>query len=134
MNLKRISIGLLILRISLGGLMLFHGLFKLVNGVDGIKGMLAGMGVPGWLAYGVHLGETIAPILIILGFRTRLAALFFSLIMLVAFGMVHTADVFTLSPTGGWANELIGLYLLGGIAIAFTGAGQYAVSQGNKWD
>lgn len=134
MNLKRINIGLLILRISLGGLMLFHGVSKLMNGIDGIKGMLAGMGMPQWLAYGVHLGETIAPILIILGFRTRLAAVFFSLVMLVAFGMAHASNFFAIGPSGGWAHELVTLYLLGGIALAFTGAGQYAVSKNNKWD
>ena len=31
------DIGKLILRVSIAGLMLFHGFFKLFNGIDGIK-------------------------------------------------------------------------------------------------
>ncbi|MBZ4261499.1 hypothetical protein LAN14_23425, partial [Mycobacterium tuberculosis] len=33
--------GKLLLRLAVGGLMLFHGIHKLIDGVDGISGMLA---------------------------------------------------------------------------------------------
>lgn len=33
--------------------------------MDCIKGMLTDMGLPGFLAYGVHLGEAIVPLLMI---------------------------------------------------------------------
>ncbi|MFZ8579874.1 DoxX family membrane protein, partial [Klebsiella quasipneumoniae] len=36
--------GKLLLRLAVGGLMLFHGLHKLLDGVDGISGMLAAKG------------------------------------------------------------------------------------------
>jgi putative oxidoreductase len=61
MELRKLNIGLLILRLNFGALMLFHGVYKLLNGLDGIKGMLSDLGMPSFLAYGVHLGETIAP-------------------------------------------------------------------------
>ncbi|HIE8860294.1 TPA: DoxX family membrane protein [Klebsiella quasipneumoniae subsp. similipneumoniae] len=48
--------GKLLLRLAVGGLMLFHGLHKLLDGVDGISGMLAAKGLPGFIAYGVLVG------------------------------------------------------------------------------
>ena len=62
---KNIDLGILISRISLGVLMLFHGSAKLLYGLDFIKGILAQAGVPSFIAYGVILGEVVAPILII---------------------------------------------------------------------
>jgi putative oxidoreductase len=40
----------------------------------------------------------------------------------------------TLNEYGGWAVELLGLYLLGAVALFFTGAGKFAVSSSNSWD
>jgi hypothetical protein len=42
----------------------------------------------------------------------------------------HTPKTFTLNEYGGWAVELLGLYLLGAVAF-FTGAGKFAVSSSN---
>lgn len=134
MDLKNYNIGLLIFRLNFGVFMLFHGIHKLINGVDHIKGMLSGMGLPAFLAHGVHLGETVAPILFIIGFRTKLAALVFTFIMVVAFAMAHTQNFFALGQSGAWAHELVALYLFGGLGLVFTGGGKYAVSSTNKWD
>lgn len=134
MELRNINIGLLIFRLSIGILMLFHGIHKLLNGLDGIKGMLAEMGLPTFLAYGVHFGETIAPLLLIIGFRTRLAALAFTFVMVVAFGMAHTENIFSLGKSGAWAAELVALYLFGGLGLYFTGGGKYSISTTSKWD
>jgi len=131
---KNQNLGLLILRLTLGVLMLFHGIAKLIHGVDGIQGMLASKGLPAVLAYGVYVGEVLVPILLIIGFRTRLAAILFALNMLVALFLAHGGDIFTLSKHGGWAVELIGLFLFGAIALFFTGAGNYALSTTHKWD
>ncbi len=49
--------GKLLLRLAVGGLMLFHGLHKLLDGVDGISGMLVAKGWPGFIAYGVLVGD-----------------------------------------------------------------------------
>lgn len=134
MEQRNLNIGLLIFRLNLGIWMLFHGVYKLINGVDGIKGMLADTGLPPFLAYGVHLGETIAPVLMILGYRTKLASLVFTLVMVVAFGMAHTENFFALGKSGAWAHETIALFLLGGLGLTFTGAGKYALSSTHKWD
>lgn len=130
---KNVSIGLLILRLKLGGLMLLHGLAKF-TGLAMIQGMLEDKGLPSFLAFGVYLTEIVAPLLMMIGFRTRIAAVVYASGALVAMLLAHSADIFSLSPYGGWAVELLGLYLFGAVALFFTGAGKYAVSSNNKWD
>ncbi|RRD60774.1 DoxX family protein [Tannerella forsythia] len=131
---KNVDAGLLVLRLSLGILMLLHGLAKLTHGAEGIGQMLSAAGWPSWIAYGVYIGEIVAPILIILGYATRMAASVFLFNMVVAVAMVHAGDIFALGNTGGWAIELQGLYLFGALTLMFTGAGKYALSQKNWWD
>ncbi len=131
---KSYNTGLLILRASIGILMLLHGIAKLLHGVDGISGMLSAKGIPGFVAYGVFVGEIIAPVLLVIGYRTRLAALVFAVNMVVAVMLAHAGDIFSLSATGGWAIELAGLYFFGSLALLFTGGGKFAVSSRSWWD
>ncbi len=130
---KNIDLGLLILRIAVGVLMLLHGIAKL-KGVSFIEGMLDRNGLPAFLAYGVYVTEIVAPLLIIIGFRTRLASAAYAFGALSAVFLVHSGDIFTLNEHGGWGIELLGLYLLGAIALFFTGSGKIAFSSSNKWD
>ncbi len=131
---KNNDLGLLIIRISIGLLMLLHGISKLIFGIDFIKGMLSGMGLPEFFAYGVLVGEVLAPIFLLAGYRARIAAAIYSINCIVAMLMAHSGDFFSLNDYGGWAVELLGLYLFGAVAIFFTGAGKFAVSKSNKWD
>lgn len=131
---KNVYTGLLIQRLTIGILMLFHGLNKAFHGLGGIKGMLADKGLPMILAYGVYIGEIIVPLLIIAGFRTRIASAIYGINMLFALFLVHTKNIFTLNATGGWGIEIIALYLFGAIVLFYTGGGKYAVSTSNKWD
>ncbi len=131
---KNNDLGLLVLRISIGVLMLLHGISKLVYGVDFIKGMLEGMGLPSFFAYGVLVGEVLAPIAILIGYRARIAAAIYAFNCVVAIAMVHSGDLFSLNKFGGWGVELLVLYLFGAVAIFFTGAGKLAVSSSNNWD
>lgn len=119
--------GKLVLRLSVGVLMLLHGIYKLLNGVDGIGGMLAGMGLPSILAYGVYLGEVVGPLLVILGLYTRLGALLILGNMVVAVALAHRDELWSLGQMGGWAIELQGLFLFGALAIMLLGAGRYSV-------
>jgi len=128
------NIGLLILRLSIGGLMLFHGIHKLTHGVDGLVGMFNSMGLPGFIAYGTYIGEFLAPILIIIGYRTKLTSLFIAATMLVATFTAHADELLKIGDQGEWALELVGLYLFGSLSIFFLGAGKFALSSSNKWD
>lgn len=131
---KNNDFGLLILRITIGFLMLLHGISKFKGGLDFISGMLVEKGLPGFFAYGVIIGEFLAPILIIIGFRTRIAALILAFNCLVAVLMAHSQDIFKISDHGGWELELLGLYFFTAIALFFTGGGKFSISKKNNWD
>lgn len=130
---KNIDLGLLILRIAVAVLMLLHGIAKL-KGLSGIEGMLTEKGFPAFLVYGVYVTEIIAPILMLIGYRTRLASLVYISGVIVAIYLVHASHIFSLNEHGGWEIELLGLYLFGAVSLFFTGAGKYAVSTNHQWD
>lgn len=123
------DVGKLLLRLAVGGLMLFHGLHKLFHGVDGISGMLVAKGLPGFIAYGVLIGEVVAPCLIVLGILTRPAALVLALTMVVAWLMVGTGKTFALDAVGAWGIESLVYYFIGALAILCLGAGRYALGK-----
>lgn len=123
--LENADLGKLIIRLTLGGLLLFHGIAKLLNGVGFIEGLLANHGLPGFLAYGVFVGELIAPLMIILGYQTRIGALLIVFNMLVAIVLVHTNELLALGRSGGWALELQGFFLFTALAVMFLGPGRY---------
>lgn len=130
---KNTDLGLLVLRVAVGLLMLLHGIAKIGN-TGFIEGMLAEKGLPEFMAYGVYITEVIAPLLILIGLRTRLAAAAYALGVLFIIGLVHADQIFSLTKNGGWELELVGLYLLGSVALFFTGGGKLAVSHYHKWD
>ncbi|MBH8579164.1 DoxX family protein [Bisbaumannia pacifica] len=123
------ALGKLILRLSVGVLMLLHGISKLLNpgSLNWISDLLAGYGLPSFLAYGVLIGELIAPIMAIVGWQTRVAGLLMAGNMLVAIALVHTSELFMLNQSGGWQLELQGLFLFGAAALIFLGSGRMAV-------
>lgn len=123
--LENADFGKLIIRLTLGGLMLFHGVAKLFNGISGIEGMLAGHGIPTIFAYGVFIGELIAPLMIILGYQTRIGALLIVFNMLVAIALAHGNELLALGRSGGWALELQGFFLFTALAVIFLGPGRY---------
>ena len=123
--LENADLGKLILRLTLGGLMLFHGIGKLMHGVGFIETQLAAHGLPTLLAYGVFIGELIAPLMVILGYQTRIGALLIVFNMLVALVLVHSNQLLSLGGNGGWALELQGFFLFTAIAVIFLGPGRY---------
>ena len=112
------EVGFFILRWAVAGLMLFHGVSKLRLGLGSIESLLVGAGLPAFIAYGVLIGEVLAPLLVLANRLVVPAALVMAFNMLVAVALVHTAQVFTLSKSGGWALELQALYFFGSLAIA----------------
>lgn len=121
--------GKLVLRLTVGILMLFHGVGKLLHpgSLDFIGSKLAGFGLPDILTWGIYAGEVIAPLMIILGIMARLGGLLIVINMLFAILLVHTGDIFALTEHGGWRLELQGFYLFGALAIMLLGSGRYAV-------
>jgi putative oxidoreductase len=121
--------GKLILRLTLGVLLLLHGIAKATNpeGVGGISGMLVAKGLPGFIAYGAYIGELLAPVMIILGIFCRIGGLLALAHMIVAISLVHAQQIFTMGKQGGWALELQGFYLFCALALYFLGSGKFAV-------
>lgn len=126
------ALGKLLLRLTIGGLMLFHGVAKITGGVGGIAAMLEARGLPSAIAYGVYVGEVVAPLLLIVGLFTRLSAAVFAFNMVVAVALAHANDVLKLGEHGGWAIELQALYLLGAVAIALLGPGAWSVDAARR--
>jgi len=119
--------GKLLLRLTIGILLLMHGLFKLANGIDTITALVVAQSWPAWLAFGVFIGEIIAPSLIIIGVLTRAGALVIVFNMGLAVYLAHASQVLTLTKTGGWALELQGLFLMGALVVALLGAGRFSL-------
>lgn len=127
--LKNDAAGKLVLRLTLGSLMLFHGVAKLMNPgtLDFIGSKLTDLGMPSVIAYGVYPGEIIAPLMIIFGIFTRVGGLLIVINMVFAILLSHSGDIFALTDHGGWRLELQGFYLFCGLAVMFLGSGRLAV-------
>ena len=126
--------GKLILRLTLGFLMLFHGWAKITGGVDFIAGLLEDNSLPGFLAYLVYLGEVLAPLFLIVGAYTRIAALTIAGTMVVAVLLVHTGDLFVLSGTGGSRLELQAFYLMSAVVVMIIGPGKLSFMPESRWN
>jgi len=119
------DLGRLLLRLTLGGLLLFHGLTKLFQGVGYIGQEIATYGLPAELAYLVFLGEIVAPMMIILGYQTAVGAGLIIMNMIIAVGLAHRDDLLMISNTGGFGLELQMFYLMTAIIILLMGPGKY---------
>jgi len=121
---RKIDLGLLILRVGLSAMMLTHGISKFTDFVGGdtaIAGDPIGLGtfISSIL---VLIAEFIAPILIIIGLKTRLMAIPVIIAMGVAVFIAHAGD-----PIGD--KEMAILYLVGFTSIALMGAGRYSLDR-----
>ena len=122
------DLGKLILRVTLGALVLLHGVAKLSGGLAGIVGMVEAQGLPGFLGYAVLVGEVLAPLMLLAGFHARIGGLLVAINMLVAIVLVHMGDLGSLNSQGGWALELQGMFLGTALAIALIGPGRFRVT------
>ncbi|MBN1491503.1 MAG: DoxX family protein [Phycisphaerae bacterium] len=135
------SIGLLILRLGIGGYMLTHGWGKL-------QMVLAGdfdkFGDPIGLGSGLSLvlmmmAEFVCSLLVILGFASRLAAVPLVFAMAVAALVVHGNDPWTMGQAAklfmageaaSWASkEPALLYLIPFLALAVAGPGGLSIDR-----
>lgn len=119
----------LLLRVTLGVLVLLHGIAKLDGGMAGIVGMVEAQGLPGFLGYAVLVGEVVAPLMLIAGFHARIGGLLVAINMLVAIALVHMGELGSLNRQGGWALELQGMFLASAIVLALVGPGRFSVNQ-----
>ena len=122
------DLGKLLLRITLGVLILLHGIAKLNGGLSGITGMVEAQGLPGFLGYAVLIGEVVAPLMLIAGFHARIGGLLVAANMLVAIVLAHMGQLASLNGQGGWALELQGMFLGTALVVALIGPGRFSVN------
>jgi putative oxidoreductase len=122
--------GRLVLRLGVGGLMLFHGVHKLFTGLDPVKTMLEAHKLPDEFAYAVYFGEIVGPLLVLVGLFARVGAFLIAaeVAALVALGGV--AQLIAITSDGGYALEIEMLYLAGAVAILLIGPGKLAIAKG----
>ncbi len=111
---------LVLLRVTLALLMLFHGWAKIRYGIGSIEAKMVALDLPGWLAYAVYLGEVVAPLFLLVGLWVVPAALVIVVSMVVAFVLVHTKQLLMLQNTGGWMLELQAFYFIAALVVAMT--------------
>jgi putative oxidoreductase len=119
--------GKLVLRLMLGTLLLFHGIYKAIHGIGEINAMVIAHHLPPALAYGVYSGEILGPVLIILGVVSRFGAALIVANMLFAIWMAGMGNLFAINAHGGYALELETFFLLTAFALIFLGAGRYSL-------
>lgn len=119
------DIGLLIVRIALGGIIFFHGFNKIVHGIADQWAILEDHGIPGVFIYFVYVSEVIAPVLVVLGILTRVANLTIIATMIVIFYALPYP--IGLDEHGAMNIESQLYFLLLSVALFFTGPGKYVL-------
>lgn len=121
---SQVDAALLILRIGVAVLMLTHGLPKLQMLLSGGEIQFPGvLGLSPAISLAlVVFAEVVCSLLILIGFRTRLASIPLLFTMVVAVFVFHINDPF--------ANQELGLlYLLLYLPLLILGSGKYSVDQ-----
>jgi putative oxidoreductase len=121
------DLALLILRVVLGIIMIYHGWPKLTNLGGTIEGF-SGMGIPAPAVAAIFatLVEVVGGILVLVGAFADIAGLMFAIDMLGAITFVHAKNGFSASE-GGVEFPLALLAMA--LAIALAGPGRYAVGR-----
>ena len=120
--------GLLLLRLGIGGLFLYHGTPKMLGGPEtwsGVGGALSVFGITFWPTFWglcAALSEFVGGLLLILGLGTRLVTPFIAFTMVVAIMTKVTAD-----PPEFFGYPLV--MLIGLVALFLTGPGRFALDQ-----
>jgi putative oxidoreductase len=82
-------LALLVMRVTLGVIMVAHGYPKVFGGLHHHAQMVAGLGLPAWLGYVSSFTEFLGGLLILAGFFTRAAAFAICINLVVAIWKVH---------------------------------------------
>jgi putative oxidoreductase len=118
---------LLVLRLALAAVLLYHGLPKLMNfgaTVSGFQGM--NIPAPTLTAAFAILAEVIGGILILLGVAVDLAGILVIINMLGAIVTVHWPNGFDFTK-GGWEHPFTVLAMA--LTLALAGPGDYALGR-----
>ena len=124
-NTQNLNYGATITRLSLGVILLAHGLLKIfVFTIPGTVGFFESLGLPAIVAYLTIFGEIAGGAALIIGIYTRLTALL-SVPILLGATWAHAGNGWVFSNQGGgW--EFPALLVVMAIAVAVQGSGSFA--------
>jgi putative oxidoreductase len=132
MSLRYPDLAALLLRVGFGGYMLCgHGLGKLNKLLAGGEVRFPSiLGIPPTLSLALAVfAEVMACAMIIIGYKTRLAAMPMIITMFVAAFIIHGADPLFMQKAESGSKEPALLYLIGFLAIYLLGSGKYSVDE-----
>lgn len=127
---------LTLLRITLGAVILPHGLQKTMGwfggyGFTGTMGFFASIGIPAFFGFLAIAAETAGAVALIAGVTTRIAAFGIGTTLLVASTM-HKANGFFMNWSGQQKGEGFEYHILGiaiAVALMIGGAGRFSVDR-----
>tara|TARA_R110002073_G_scaffold278110_1_gene441960 strand:- start:1446 stop:1877 length:432 start_codon:yes stop_codon:yes gene_type:complete len=116
----------LALRVSIGSILLAHGLMKvLIFTIPGTVAFFGSIGFPPVIAHLTIWGEILGGIALLAGFHTRLVAIL-SLPILVGATWVHSGNGWVFSNEGGgW--EFPALLVILTVIVVIQGSGSFAL-------
>ena len=118
---QNVNLALLIARIAIGVMMIYHGIPKIDMFNDSPVQFIDFLGLGAEITLGLAIfAEVVCSFLILIGLATRFATIPLIITMLVAVLQVHGADPFS-------AKEMGLHYLLVYVMLLLMGAGQYSV-------
>jgi len=123
---NELNYGAFIIRVSLGVVLLAHGLLKdFVFTIPGTVGYFDSLGLPAITAYLVIFGELAGGAALVAGLYSRLVAAL-SLPILIGSVWAHAANGWLFSaPNGGWEFPLLLVALA--VAVTVQGGGAFAL-------
>ncbi|OWJ98246.1 hypothetical protein B6S59_01335 [Pseudomonas sp. A46] len=127
-DLRGAGYGVLLLRLVAGAALLAHSLYLkvFVFTMSGTASFFESIGLPGFLAWVVLLVEAVTGVMLVLGFKTRYAALVAVPVLLGA-TWAHSGNGWLFSNAGGgWEYPLFWTFVL--VAIALSGDGAYSIA------
>jgi putative oxidoreductase len=125
-----LDLALLVLRLALAAVLLYHGLPKLMN-FNATVGAFQSMSLPApsLTAGFAVIAEVVGGILILIGVAVDLAALLIIIEMLGAIALVHWGNGFDFTK-GGWEHPFTVLSMA--LALVFAGPGRHTIKRAYK--
>ena len=130
------SMAALVGRLTLGLVMLPHGLQKTIGafggyGFQGTMGFFTGtLGLPSVVAFLVIMAESVGAAALIFGFLTRFCAASLAIVMIGAALMAHASNGFFMNWFGAQAGEGVEYHLLViglALSLVISGGGRFSV-------
>jgi putative oxidoreductase len=127
------SISALVVRLTLGLVLLPHGMQKLLglfggHGFSATMDAMTGMGLPAIIVFLIIMAESFGAVSLILGVGTRFSAISISVIMIGAL-LIHLPNGFFMNWFGAQAGEGFEYHILAiglGIASFISGGGSFS--------